>query len=503
MAEISRRTFTGALVTGAVFGAPAKRPNIVFLCSDQHTGRALGAMGHPIVRTPNLDRLASMGVLFRNAYSGNPVCVPARASLMTGMYASDVGSYCNSTPFDGRVPSWGNRLKEAGYSCWASGKLDLEQGVDYGFQEVNTSHGHSSSPDITSLFRAPVCFRPGERNVVNGQFKDRADPDEKLIGTGLGFVREQAGKPGKPWAMYLGMHMPHPNWVAQKKYERIYPPEKMPLPLIPPGYLETRHTAFQVLANFKNIATPIPVERIRRARAAYFGMISELDEYLGRLLDALDLASTLVIYTSDHGEMLGENGLWLKNVLLEGAARVPLIMAGAGLPRGQAIETPVSHVDMVATILDVAGVTAPRGLRGSSLIPLAHGKPGAHPGYAFSESHSEGNCTGSFMIRKADWKYIYFTGDSPLLFNLKDDPGEFRNLAGQSEAAAIQPELHRHLTSLLEPDVVTERAFAEQERRLTKMIGKLTAEQFYNELVGRLGPAQTRVLTNRYYRKKS
>jgi len=107
------------------------------------------------------------------------------------------------------------------------------------------------------------------------------------------------------------------------------------------------------------------------------------------------------------------------------------------------------------------------------------------------------------MIRKADWKYIYFTGDSPLLFNLKDDPGEFRNLAGQPETAAIERELHGHLTSLLEPDAVTEQAFAEQERRLTKMIGKLTAEQFYNELVGRLGPAQARVLTNRYYRKKS
>jgi choline-sulfatase len=106
------------------------------------------------------------------------------------------------------------------------------------------------------------------------------------------------------------------------------------------------------------------------------------------------------------------------------------------------------------------------------------------------------------MIRKGDWKYIYFTGDSPLLFNLKEDPGEFRNLAGKPETAAIERELHGRLTSLAEPDAVTAQAFAEQERRLMKMISRMTSEEFYNTLVGRLGPAQARVLTNRYYRKK-
>ncbi len=263
---------------------------------------------------------------------------------------------------------------------------------------------------------------------------------------------------------------------------------------------------FQVLANFKNIATPIPDDRIRRARAAYFGMVSEVDEYLGRLVNELEktrqLDNTLVVYTSDHGEMLGEHGLWLKNVLLEGAARVPLVMAGGGLPKGKVVDTPVSHVDMVATMLDVAGVPAPRQLRGHSLVPLANGKPGTHPGFAFSESHSEGNCTGSFMIRKAGWKYLYFTGDEPLLFNLQNDPGEFRNLAGKPESAAVQRELHAHLTSLLDPDAVTERAFAEQERRLTKMVSKMTPKEFHDEIVGRLGPAQAGVLTMKYYRKK-
>ena len=262
---------------------------------------------------------------------------------------------------------------------------------------------------------------------------------------------------------------------------------------------------FQVLANFKNIQVPIPEDRIRSARSAYFGMISELDEYIGWIIDELEktrqLDNTLFIYTADHGEMLGEHGLWLKNVLLENAARVPVIMAGPGLPRGVTIDTPISHVDVVATMLEAAGAPAPRELRGHSLIPLANGKQGAHPGFAFSESHSEGNCTGSFMIRKDDWKYLYFTGDEPLLFNLKNDPGELANLAGQKATKAIQGELHAILTSLLDPDAVTRRGFDEQERRLLAMVKQMSRDDFYDELVGRLGPAQARVQTNRYYRK--
>ena len=323
---IDRRQF---LAAGAALAMPPRRqPNIVFVCSDQHSGRVLGCNGHPVVRTPNLDRLASLGVNFRNAYTGNPVCAPGRASMMTGMYASDVNSFCNSTPL-GQHPSWGNYLRDAGYRCVANGKLDLTGGVDYGFEEGHTNHGHAKSPDITSLFRSPVCFRPGERDNVDGEFKDRADNDEELARGAVEFMRKEGAC--KPWAIYVGMHMPHPKWIAKKKYLEVYPPEKMSLPVIPPGYLESRHTMFQVLANFKNVSVPVPEDRVRRARAAYFGMISEVDEYVGLVLDEVvksgQLDNTLFIYTSDHGEMGGDHGLWLKNVLLENAARVPLLMA--------------------------------------------------------------------------------------------------------------------------------------------------------------------------------
>jgi choline-sulfatase len=199
--------------------------------------------------------------------------------------------------------------------------------------------------------------------------------------------------------------------------------------------------------------------------------------------------------------MLGENGLWFKNVLLENAARVPLIMAGAGLPRGKTVDTPVMHVDMVATMLELARLPRDRKLRGHSLMELAQGKPGAHPGVAYSESHSEGNCTGSFMVRKGDWKYIYATGYDPLLFDLQHDPAELRDLAGTPETAAIQRELHGELLRLVpNPDTVTDAAFAAQQTLLDKMIRSNTLQDFYGELRSRLGSGQARVLANQFYR---
>lgn len=507
MSNLTRRELAATLAAPALLAQQARRPNILLICSDQHTGKAMGAAGHPIVKTPNLDRLAARGTMFRSAYCGSPVCVPGRACLMTGMYASDVRSYCNSTPFDGHRPSWGNRLRDAGYHPWATGKLDLWINKDFGFEEEGTSHGHSQSPDITSLFRAPVCFRPEERKNANGNFKDRPAPDQDKADIAKRFLRDRSAKLGKPWAAWVGFNKPHPKFEAHTRFEAMYPPAEMPLPTIPEGYLEKRHTMFQVIANFKNVATPVPADRVRRARSAYYGLITELDEVIGQVLAELDRTgqtdNTIVVYTSDHGEMLGEHGLWLKNVLLEGAAHVPLIVAGPGFPAGKTVDTPVGHVDLVRTLLDAAGSPPAPELRGHSLLPLARGERGDHPGFAYAESHSEGNCTGSFLIRKGVWKYLYFTGDQPLLFNLKDDPGEFRNLAGKPETAAIQKELHAHLTSQVNPDAVTEAAFRRQAEVLQGIVRSKSKDEFRKYMNGRLGSAQSAALAAAHYSSRS
>jgi choline-sulfatase len=423
------------------------------------------------------------------------------------MFPSDVSSYCNSTPLAHPVPSWGDRLRDAGYGCWATGKLDLSEGTDYGFREVGTQHGHSVNPDITSLLRAPMCFRAGIRNDVDGSFGKSKSHDENVLANTLRFLRDDVRRTPNPWAVYAGFTAPHYPFVAGSQYASMYPPASMPLPDVPLDYLDTRHPVFEQLANFQRVSVPVAADRIRRARAAYFGMITELDRMVGALLDELEksgrLESTLIVYTSDHGEMLGEHGLWFKNVLLENAARVPLIMAGGGLPRGKTVDTPVMHADMVATMMELCGVAHDSRLRGHSLVSLTHGQSGSHPGIAYSESHSEGNCTGSFMIRKDRWKYIYPTGYEPMLFDLHADPGEKRNLAGTPGTAAVQKELHGELLRLVpDPDAVTERAFAAQQSLLDKMIREHSRQEFFEELRRRLGDGQARVLANQVYRGK-
>ncbi len=164
--------------------------------------------------------------------------------------------------------------------------------------------------------------------------------------------------------------------------------------------------------------------------------------YVGQLVAEIErqglIGNTLIVYTSDHGEMGGEHGLWTKFNLLENSARIPMIVAGAGFPHGKVVDTPVSAVDLTPTMLEVAGTRPASGLRGHSLLGLANGRSREHPGYAYSESLSEGNCTGSYMIRQGDWKYVHYTWYGDLLFNIKQDPGEFHNLAGNPAHRDVQ-----------------------------------------------------------------
>lgn len=268
----------------------------------------------------------------------------------------------------------------------------------------------------------------------------------------------------------------------------------------PPGHVENLHYVFQQLRHFKRIATPIEEEKIRRARAGYYGMITELDDYVGQLWDTLEqtgqLDNTIFIYTSDHGETLGEHGLWLKNNLYDVAARVPLIIAGPGIPQGVRVSTATAHVDLMATLLEWANVQRPDYLRGHSLTPLMQGKQGDHPGFAFCETHSEGNATGSFMIRKGDWKYIHFSFYDDLLFNVKEDPYEFDNRIDDPDVQDIKLELQELLTQQVDPEAITMAAFEKQKKMRDEFVRTLDEEGLVDLLKGRLGEGQSRALAH-------
>ena len=385
----------------------ANSPNILFICADQHSFRYTGHAGHPMVRTPNLDSIAKRGVTMSNAYCGSPVCVPGRASMMTGLYAHETNSFCNSTVWDGSQPTWAVWLREAGYECYATGKLDLNDDFDMGFKETDTENGHHTNPDITSLFRNPLIYRADERSQVDGVRRVERHHDADLAKNAVDFIDHASTTLDRPWAYYVGFSLPHPKFTALEKYWDVYPPEQVDIPSVTDQDLKNLHDVYKGLRYFNQLDVPVAEERVRRARAAYYGMITELDEYVGWLLDALDrtgqIYNTLVVYTSDHGETLGAHGLWSKNNMYEDSVHVPMLMAGAGLPSGAAIDSPVGHVDMVATMLEMAGVEQPPSLRGVSLLPLISGGEVDRPEFAYSECHCSGLLTGTFMIRKGDW----------------------------------------------------------------------------------------------------
>ncbi len=527
MASMSRREFnkklTGGLLAASVAGPGAisleaisgwssgeRRPNFVFLCSDQHSAKYSGFAGHPFVKTPNMDRIAANGVQCSAAYCGSPLCVPGRSSMMTGLYASDVNSFCNSTVYDGSHPTWGKRLRDAGYYCWAVGKQDLNPACDLGFVESGVEHGHAKKPDITSLFRRPVGYRIREREGIDGGLQGESKGELEETGnrsisgrdeldtrTAVRFLKEEAPKLKKPWVAFIGLREPHPPWTGRREYYEDYLP-RIEVPRVSIDELEQLPLPYQVMRNFKRISTPIPEERIRRAMAAYFSMVSQLDDHVGEIYRCLEetnqIGNTYFIYTSDHGESLGEHGMWLKNNLYEGPARIPLLISGPDVPKGGTIGTPVSHIDLVATMVQWAGLQMPRELRGTSLLRMMNDKPEGGPQFVYAESHSEGNPTGSFMIRKGEWKLIHFSYYGDLLFNLKEDPGEKHNRVDDPSVHDVVAELQSILRQHVDPEEVTERAFATQEKVLRGFVEKMNEEELFELMRSRMGDGQARVM---------
>jgi choline-sulfatase len=475
------------------------RPNIVYICSDQHSYRFTGYAGHPLVRTPNLDRLAARGTVFRNAYCGSPVCVPGRASLMTGMYASDCGSFCNSTVWDGSHPTWGTMMGEAGYSCHATGKFDLNWDFDLGFHLMEVTNGHCRNPDITSLFRRPpLGHRAGSREGLDGGTREKPHRDSGVAAIAVDFLRSRSKDLPRPWLLYVGFTQPHSPYRCLPKHWDLYPRDRVDLPDVTDEELESLPLTYQLRRSSPATSLPVPEERIRRARAAYYGMVTELDEYVGSVVRALEetgqLDDTLVLYTSDHGDSLGEHGMWAKSILYEDAAHVPLVVAGPGVPRGADIETAVAHVDLVPTMLEIAGGDRPSRLRGHSLLPLLAGGKGDHPGFAFVENHSGGNTTGSYAIREGDWKLLHFTWAEELLFNVAEDPLEKRNRIYSPEGRAIADRLRGHLTGEVDPEAVTRRAFDAQRQFLDAYAASRTEDELTAAFESRMGRACARMM---------
>jgi choline-sulfatase len=451
-----------------------KPANLLYILSDEHNRDSLGCYGHPLVKTPNLDRLAEQGVTFRSAYTNCPICVPARASLATGQYVHKIRYWDNAFPYDGRVPGWGHRLIDAGHRVDSVGKLHYRSRDDGdGFSEkylpLNVVDGVG---DVMGSIRDEIPVRTGSRAGITTAGPGSStylDYDVEIANQCCRWLEAAAegNQPDKPWVLFASFVCPHPPFIAPPELYDLYPLDDISLPV--QYSLEDRpsHPALQAIRETMQYDEPFTDEEIRRVTAAYFGACTHLDLQIGRLLDTLaatGLASnTRIIYTSDHGESMGRRGLWGKFTMYEESVAVPLIMAGAGLPCGESRDDLVTLVDSYQTILEAVGqplLDEEQELPGRSLWPIAAGDKLER--IAFSEYHAVASHGASYMVRRGRYKYVHYVSAPAQLFDLDTDPQEVVDLAADPQLSAVRNELEMELRGLLDPDAMDRLAKSDQ-----------------------------------------
>lgn len=455
--------------------------NTLFIMSDEHKRAALGCYGHPMVRTPNLDGLAARGTRFTAAYCNSPICVPSRASFATGRYVHQIGFWDNGNPYDGSVPSWAHRLRQHGYPVTSIGKLHFRSADDHnGFdEEVMPLHVVDSQGDLLGMIRDDAPPRASalklaeEAGPGNSSYQEY---DDRITAAAVAWLQARVAG-GKPWTLFVSLVCPHFPLIARPRWYDLYPEANVPMPTQYAPQERPTHPFLQAMSNIAIYDKAFDEPRIRRAIAAYFGMVSFLDDNIGKILAALHAAGlmedTRVIYASDHGDNLGNRGLWGKSNMYEDAAGIPLIMAGPGIPQGAVCDAPVSLVDGFPTILASAGVPpdpADVDCPGTDLVAVACGQAPARA--AFSEYHASGSVTGAFMLRRGNHKLVHYAGLPPQLFDLAHDSEEANDLAANPAHAELLAALEAELCGICDPEAVDRAARTAQRRRVEALGGR-------------------------------
>lgn len=446
------------------------------IMSDEHSFSAMRCAGNGVVRTPNLDRLAGMSSHFVNAYTTCPVCAPARASWFTGQYVNRIGTWDNSTPFDGSVVGMSSHLKKYGVPTYHFGKTHFHHEGDYEFADGDL-FGYMGRPDVGCYFRDQKVGRiNAEKRFEKIGLKEKPSFDDRVTDLAIEWLRENKDKEG-PWLLNIGLLDPHfPFYVKEENwnyFEQII--KEVPKGTLPP-YTSLNEPLEHLRAYFKCEA--VEEETIRKVFIGYYAALVELDEKIGRFLDTLEelgLAdNTAIIYTSDHGEQMGYHGLWWKCCMFEHSAHIPLMISVPDVAARE-IVNPVTLVDIFPTICDVMNIERPTNISGESLISLMKtGKDEKRKDFAFSEYHAHGMPVGMFMIRWDKYKYVHYTGCAEQLFNLEEDPEEDYDLAALGETnekvRVLLEEGRRRLYEICVPEEVDARA-KEYQGRMKKALG--------------------------------
>ena len=431
-----------------------ERPNILLIMADQLVPFLTGAYGHPIVQTPNLDRLAEQGARFDAAYTPYPLCAPARVAFMTGRYASRLGCYDNAALFPADQPTIAHYLTNAGYDTVLSGKMHFV-GPDqlHGFgRRLTTDVFPANISWVPALDAAGRLEQGGHAhnyvlpNVGVRPWTKFLSYDEETQFRALEYIRERGRtRPRDPFFLVTSFHHPHDPFHVTRELWELYEGARIAIPDFPENLAET-YSVMDRWVNEVHGVEEVPLrepDNLRALRRAYYGLVTYVDRKVGQLLDALEETgqreNTVIIFTADHGDMLGEKGMVQKRCYYEWSVRIPLIFHFPdGRYSGRRVSTPASLLDLLPTLLDLAGVPADHRLPadGSSLLPYLAGQE-APDRAVFSEYHLEKVKGPSFMVRRGRYKYVYIHEHGgqvgSQLFDMLTDPGEWHNLAGAGE----------------------------------------------------------------------
>jgi choline-sulfatase len=468
--------------------------NVLFIFSDEHDPRHMGCAGSPLVKTPNLDRLAEQGTRFANAYTPSPICVPARASLATGMPVQDIGYWDNALAYDGQIEGWGHALQKADRRVESIGKLHFTNDQDpTGFSDQTLAmHIWEGIGMVWGSVRDPLPEAPGKighmLKEIGPGWSNYNQFDTDVGEATVNWLRDRAQQPDdKPWTLFTGFVAPHFPLVAPKEFFDLYRLDRIPHSKLLPADGYKHHPWIARMEQFMCQETRFDgdPELRKLAIAGYFALCSFMDRQVGLIIDALEETgqadSTLIIYTSDHGDNAGARGLWGKSNLYLESTAVPVILSGPGVPKGEVNETPVNLTDMHATILDAAGVCDlddGHDRPSQSLLNILGSEDRART--TISQYHAVGAATGAFMVADAEWKYHHYVGYLPELFDLKNDPAEIFNLAGNTELAdqvtRLHGELVRHLGGRTPEEV--DRMAKDDQNALVERHGGRDAAQY-------------------------
>ena len=446
--------------------------------ADQLAAGHLPVYGHPVVQTPTLSRLAAEGAVFDSAYCASPLCAPSRAAMLTGRLPSRIGVYDNAAELAAETPTFVHLLRAAGYSTTLAGKMHFV-GPDqlHGFEQRLTSDVYPAGFDWTPDWRLPAGTRLPWYHTMSSVLETavaeaatQTDYDDEVCFSACQLLRDLSRQPQRrPFFATVSFTNPHDPWQVRRRHWELYDDAAIDLPAVATIPREQAdHHSLRLRDMYGSDRHPLSEQETRRARHGYYAAISYVDEQVGEVLGVLEdtgmAEDTVVIFTADHGEMLGERGLWYKMSFFEASARVPLIVRGPGVVAGRHAAS-VSQLDLAPTLAALAGGEHREyGFEGTSLLPLLSGR-GAAPESAVGEYLAEGVRSPEVMIRRGPHKYLHAPGDPDRLFDLDADPHELENMAGRAEHAALVEAFRAEVDQRWDLPALEREVLASQRRR--------------------------------------